>query len=354
MNNIERIMLLEKERDLPREEMKRLLSTITAEEMEILSQAASRQRKIYFGKDVYLRGIIEFSSYCRNDCYYCGIRKSNMNARRYRLTGDTIISCADNGYDLGFRTVVLQSGEDLAYSTAEICRIVSAIRNNHPDMAVTLSIGEKSKAEYQAYFDAGAERYLLREETSSESHYRKLHPAELSLENRKRCLFDLFDIGYQVGCGFMVGSPYQTVDDIISDLCFMKALKPHMIGIGPFIHHSDTPFRNQPDGSLFDTLKLISILRLMWPDALIPATTALGTIHPKGREMGLLAGANVVMPNLSPKDFRKGYMLYDGKICTGDEAAECVSCMTRRIESTGYKVLLSRGDHPDFRKRKYE
>ncbi len=348
-NNINRIDALRADTTLPAEDLRALLLSMTQEDEEYLYRNAREVREQYYGKDVYLRGLIEFSSYCRNDCYYCGIRRSNEKAQRYHLTKAQILECTDTGYALGFRTFVLQSGEDLSYSTEEICDIVRAIRAQHPDCAVTLSIGEKTRAEYEAYYDAGAQRYLLRQETSNPGHYGKLHPPELSIENRKRCLQDLKEIGYQVGCGIMVGSPWQTPDNVIEDLCYMKALQPQMIGIGPFIHHKDTPFRNMPDGTLTDTIHLLGILRLMFPDVLLPATTALGTIHPLGREKGILAGANVVMPNLSPKGVRAKYMLYDGKICTGDEAAECRRCMERRIESTGYHVVVSRGDHPNFR-----
>ena len=246
---------------------------------------------------------------------------------------------------MGFRTFVLQGGEDPWYTDERVCELVAAIHENHPDCAITLSIGEKSRESYQAYFDAGAERYLLRQETSNPAHYGMLHPPELSIEDRKRCLWDLKEIGYQVGCGIMVGSPYQTTENIIEDLRFMQALQPHMIGIGPFIPHQDTRFRNEAAGTLEATLHLLGILRLMFPRVLLPATTALGTIHPLGREKGILAGANVVMPNLSPTDVRSKYLLYDGKICTGDEAAECRHCMERRMEQIGYQVAVSRGDY---------
>lgn len=345
MTNGDRIERLYRTGDLPDEELRALLVSLDQKEFEHLCERACEVREKVYGKEVYLRGLIEFSNYCRNDCYYCGIRKSNRLADRYRLAEDEIVACSDAGYELGFRTFVLQSGEDLSYTTADICRIVSRIRSRHPDCAVTLSIGEKSRSEYQAYYDAGAERYLLRQETSNPVHYRKLHPPGLSIENRKRCLYDLREIGYQVGCGIMVGTPGQTSEYIIEDLRFMQKLDPQMIGIGPFIHHKDTPFRNQPDGTLQDTLHLLAILRLMFPHILLPATTALGTIHPLGREMGIRAGANVVMPNLSPRGVRKKYLLYDGKICTGDEAAECRACMERRIAATGYKVVVSRGDY---------
>ena len=302
-------------------------------------------REGVYGKEVYLRGLIEFTNYCKNNCYYCGIRRGNRLADRYRLTEESILSCADQGYALGFRTIVLQGGEDPFYTDDKICRLVEGIKRQHPDCAVTLSIGEKERASYQAYFDAGADRYLLRHETANADHYKKLHPSSMSSVHRQECLYHLKEIGYQVGCGIMLGSPGQTVDHIVEDLGFMQDLGPHMIGIGPFIPHKDTPFREEPAGTLYDTLILLAILRLTFPHILLPATTALGTIHPLGREMGILAGANVIMPNLSPGDVREKYLLYDGKICTGDEAAECRHCTEQRMESIGYHVTLSRGDY---------
>ena len=257
---------------------------------------------------------------------------------------EEILACADQGYELGFRTIVLQSGEDPHYSDDDLCRIVSGIKERHPDCAVTLSVGEKSRESYQRYFDAGADRYLLRQETSSPEHYRHLHPPELTIGNRKRCLNDLKDIGYQVGCGIMVGSPGQTIEDILEDLYYMSEFKPHMVGIGPFIPHRDTPFAHEKSGEVKDTLHLLAVIRLMLPMVLLPATTALGTIDPLGREKGILAGANVVMPNLSPSGVRDKYLRYDGKICTGDEAAECRHCMEHRISGIGYEVQVSRGD----------
>lgn len=336
---------LKKEQILPQEELVELLSGWNHEEEEYLYQQARQVRESVYGKDVYLRGLIEFTNYCRNDCYYCGIRRSNANAQRYRLTKDQILECCEQGYDLGFRTFVLQGGEDGYFTDDKICSIVREIKRRYPDCAVTLSIGEKSYDSYKAFFDVGADRYLLRHETANCEHYRMLHPRQLSLENRKQCLWNLKEIGYQVGCGMMVGSPGQKPEYLVEDLLFMHELQPHMIGIGPFIAHKDTPFAGQKSGTLDDTLHLLGILRLMFPHALIPATTALGTIHPLGREMGILAGANVVMPNLSPVEVRGKYLLYDGKICTGDEAAECRLCMQRRIEKTGYHVKAARGDY---------
>ncbi len=305
---------------------------------------ARKLREKYYGKDVYIRGLIEFTNYCKNDCFYCGIRRSNKNCSRYRLSEQEIYSCCEEGYKLGFRTFVLQGGEDNFYTDEKLCRIISYIKSCFPDCAVTLSIGEKAYEQYKAYFDAGADRYLLRHETANNKHYEKLHPKELSLDNRKKCLYNLKKIGYQVGTGFMVGSPYQTAESLAEDLLFIKELNPQMVGIGPFITHRDTPFAGFKSGTMEQTLLMIGLIRLTLPHALIPSTTALGTINPQGREKGILAGANVVMPNLSPTAVRKKYMLYDNKICTGDESAQCRSCMERRIESVGYRVVVSKGD----------
>lgn len=302
----------------------------------------------HYGKEVYIRGLIEMTSYCKNDCYYCGIRRSNRNASRYRLTEEEILSCADVGYDLGFRTFVLQGGEDFSYSTSDIARIVSNIKKKHPDCAVTLSLGEREKEDYRIWKEAGADRYLLRHETADRAHYEAMHPQEMFFSHRIQCLWDLKELGYQVGCGFMVGSPGQTVTCLIRDMELIRDLKPQMVGIGPFIPHHDTPFRDEKGGTLEMTLTLLALIRIMQPDVLLPATTALGTIHPKGRELGLLAGANVVMPNLSPQAVRKSYELYDNKICTGEEAAECISCLKSRVEGTGKQIVTSRGDAKGF------
>ena len=342
-----RIDTLKKDRNLSDEELLKLLEELDEDGENYLYAAAREVRHEIYDNEVYLRGLIEFTNYCKNDCYYCGIRRSNKNASRYRLTKDKILSCCQKGYELGFRTFVLQGGEDPWYTDEKMCDLVAAIHKDHPDCAITLSIGEKSRASYEAYFEAGAERYLLRQETANPEHYGRLHPSELSIENRKRCLKDLKKIGYQVGCGIMVGSPYQTRENILEDIRFMQDLNPHMIGIGPFIPHKDTQFAHEEPGTLKDTLHLLAILRLMFPHVLLPATTALGTIHPQGRERGILAGANVVMPNLSPTDVRSKYLLYDGKICTGDEAAECRHCMEMRMEKIGYHVTISRGDYRD-------
>ena len=325
-----------------------LLQNFDDDTREILAKEAQNVSKQKFGNKIYVRGLIEFTSYCKNDCYYCGIRSSNKNAQRYRLSKDDILNCCENGYDLGFRTFVLQGGEDGYYTDELIADIVRSIKAKYPDCAVTLSIGERSEKSYRLFFEAGADRYLLRHETANGAHYGKLHPDNMDLGDRINCLAYLKKIGFQTGCGFMVSSPYQTLENIVQDLRFIKNFKPHMIGIGPFIPHKDTPFANFKQGSLELTLVLISILRLMNRNALIPSTTALGTIHPMGREMGILAGANVVMPNLSPVSVRKKYMLYDNKICTGEEAAECKFCLNNRIKSIGYEIVTDRGDYSEI------
>ncbi|MDF2537278.1 MAG: hydE [Herbinix sp.] len=329
---------------LTKDEFIYLLERMTKEDSEVLHEEAKKTAQRIFNNKIYTRGLIEFTNYCKNDCYYCGIRKSNLCVERYRLTEEEILDCCRVGYHLGFRTFVLQGGEDGRYSDEDILRIIKSIKLLYPDCAITLSIGEKSHESYLCFYEAGADRYLLRHETANVSHYGKLHPENLSLANRKQCLWDLKKIGYQVGAGFMVGSPYQTKENIVEDLLFLKDLSPQMVGIGPFIPHHDTPFATYQAGTLEQTLDLISILRLMIPNALLPATTALGTIDKTGREKGILAGANVVMPNLSPTGVRKKYALYDNKICTGDEAAECRACLDRRIANIGYQLVVDRGD----------
>ncbi|MCC8135946.1 MAG: [FeFe] hydrogenase H-cluster radical SAM maturase HydE, partial [Ruminococcus sp.] len=312
--------------DLSDDEFLNLLESEDSEVDKILQKRADEVRQRYYGKKVYLRGLIEISSYCKNNCYYCGIRRGNSNAQRYRLTPEQILECCENGYILGFRTFVLQGGEDSYFTDELLCPLVSEIKRRHPDCAVTLSLGERSDESYRRLREAGADRYLLRHEAASETLYSKLHPPEMSWENRRKCLYTLKKLGYQVGAGFMVGAPFQTVNDLLCDLRFMQELRPEMIGIGPFIPHRATPFSTQNRGKLRLTLRLLGILRLTFPDALIPATTALGTIAPNGRELGLAFGCNVVMPNLSPVDVLKKYELYNAKICTDVEAAECRIC----------------------------
>ena len=330
--------------DLTDPEFLDLLRNLSEDDEPYLYERARGVQIEAYGKTVYLRGLIEFTNICRNDCCYCGIRRSNQNAERYRLSEEQILQCCEQGYALGFRTFVLQGGEDPYFSDDRMVPLVRTIRRKYPDCAITLSLGERSRESYQALYDAGADRYLLRHETANENHYRFLHPNELSLQNRKDCLFALREIGYQVGAGMMIGAPGQTTEHLVEDLRFLQQLRPHMIGIGPFIPHQDTPFHAEKPGTLQDTLHLLAVLRLLFPKVLLPATTALGTIHPQGRELGILAGANVIMPNLSPVNVRGKYLLYDGKICTGDEAAECHSCMERRMEKIGYHIFVDRGD----------
>ena len=336
-------------RDLTDDEFAALLDCSDIGLNEYLAKKAESVRKRIYGVDVYLRGLIEFTNYCRNNCNYCGIRSGNKNADRYRLTEEEILSCCKTGYALGFRTFVLQGGEDPYFTDDRMVSIVRSIKEGYPDCAVTLSIGERSKESYQRLFDAGADRYLLRHETADKTHYESLHPQQMSYEHRMQCLRDLRDIGYQVGCGMMVGSPGQTTAHLVKDLRFLQSFKPEMVGIGPFIPHHDTIYADQKAGSVDLTLRLLSIIRLLLPDVLLPATTALGTVDPFGREKGIQAGANVVMPNLSPTTVREKYLLYDNKICTGDEAAECIRCMSLRVKKTGYKVTITRGDHINFK-----
>lgn len=327
--------------NLTEDDMLHVLQTDIYDEY-IFSKADEMRRKIY-GNKVYIRGLIEFTNCCKNDCFYCGLRKSNQNIKRYRLSKEQIIDCCKTGYSLGFRTFVLQGGEDGFFSDDILCDIVSGIKKLFDDCAVTLSVGERSFESYKALYDAGANRYLLRHETASAAHYNKLHPAYMSIENRKRCLFDLKKIGYETGAGFMVQSPFQTVENIVEDLKFLKQLNPQMIGIGPYIPHNDTPFREFKSGSLILTLRLIGILRLMFPYALIPATTALATIDKAGREKALKCGANVVMPNLSPISVRKQYSIYNDKAAFGNEDALKIERLKENVKSIGYEVVCDIG-----------
>ena len=331
--------------ELTREEFLTLLSNRNTETDLYARRLARGVRQKIYGDQVYIRGLIEFTSYCRNDCYYCGLRRSNHAAQRYRLTEEDILSCCQQGYELGFRTFVLQGGEDGYFTGERLAGLVRHIKKQYPDCALTLSVGERTEEEYRAFWKAGADRYLLRHETADETHYRILHPEPLSLQHRKDCLRTLKKLGFQTGAGFMVGSPGQTAETLAEDFLFLKELDPEMVGIGPFISHKDTPFRSREDGTLEDTLFYLALVRLMLPRALLPATTALGTIAPDGRELGILSGANVVMPNLSPLSVRKKYMLYDGKISTGDEAAECVEQLRKRMETIGWCIVTDRGDY---------
>lgn len=332
---------------LEESELLYLLENYSKEAAKLLAQRANEVRLKNYGDKVYLRGLVEFTNYCHRHCKYCGIRSENKKVSRYRLLEGEIIDCINRGYELGYRTVVLQGGEDVYYTDDKLVALLERIKDKWPEIAITLSIGEKSYAAYKRYFEAGAERYLLRHETASDALYKSLHP-HMSYENRMRCLSDLKDIGYQVGTGFIVGLPGQTAAHLVQDLMFIKAFKPHMVGIGPFMPQKDTPLGTMPAGTADMTTYLISILRLLQGDLLLPATTSLGSIDPLGREKGLKAGANVVMPNLSPVEVREKYALYDGKVCTGDEAAQCRRCIEKRIEQAGYKVDMGRGDHKKF------
>lgn len=338
------IDLLEAQHTLPDQELLSLITMDDADADAYLAQRAAAVRQRHYGKDVFIRGLIEISNYCKNDCHYCGIRRGNRCCQRYRLTDEDILACCRQGYEAGFRTFVMQGGEDPFFSRERVANLLRAIKKEYPDCAVTLSLGEMDRETYQEWFDAGADRYLLRHETANSTLYRNLHPEPLTLENRMRCLHDLKEIGYQTGCGFMVGSPGQTPEMILEDLRFMEQFRPHMVGIGPFIPHHETVFRDQPAGSPELTLRLLSIVRLMLPDVLLPATTALGTVLGDGRQQGMLHGCNVVMPNLSPPNVREKYTLYDNKLITGAEAAESLRLLAESMAQIGYRVVTARGD----------
>ena len=335
---------LARQHDLPDEALTALITMEDPDAEALLAQKALEAREKVYGRDVYIRGLIEFSNYCKNDCYYCGIRRSNTCANRYRLTEEEILECCRTGWALGFRTFVLQGGEDPYFTKERITHLVRAIKAQHPECAVTLSVGEWDREAYAEWKAAGADRYLLRHETADADLYRHLHPEVQTLFNRLRCLDDLHDLGYQVGCGFMVGAPGQTPEMLVRDLRYIQKLKPHMVGIGPFIPHKDTPFKNEPAGTAAMTLRLLAILRLMQPDLLLPATTALSTVQGDGRLLGMRYGANVVMPNLSPASVRAKYALYDNKAATGEEAAESVARLRASMEGIGFRVVESRGD----------
>lgn len=335
---------LRQEHTLSDKEIKKLFAAKDRAVLEYLYENARLQQKKYYGNKIYIRGLIEFTNYCRNNCYYCGIRRDNRKVERYRLSSREILTCADEGYALGFRTFVLQGGEDVFYTAEKLGDIIRQLKRTYPDCAVTLSFGEWDYDTYRYWYDCGADRYLLRHETADERHYAVLHPEEMSLMHRKECLDQLKEIGYQTGAGFMIGSPGQSMHTLIADLRYLEYLKPHMAGVGPFIPQKDTPFAKEAGGTLQMTLKILAVLRLMFPKILLPSTTALGTIHPKGRELGILAGANVVMPNLSPEGVREKYLLYDNKICTGDESARGRQQLEARLSEIGYQISTERGD----------
>lgn len=315
---------------------------------EHLFKKSLEKKILYYDKSIYMRGLIEFTNICNRNCSYCGLRRDNQNVERYRLTEEQILECCQIGYQLGYRTYVLQGGEDSYYTDDKLVNLITKIKSKYPDAALTLSIGEKSYESYEKYFQAGADRFLLRHETADRDLYERLHPG-MSFENRRKCLLTLKDIGYQVGAGFMTGLPGQTAKHLVKDLRFLKELDPHMIGIGPFIPHSETPLAGTSGGTVDLTLKMVALTRLMVPKALLPSTTALGTLDSLGREKAIKAGANVVMPNLSPTNVREKYEIYENKICTGDEAAHCRKCIENRINSTGSYVDMGRGDYVDWR-----
>ena len=335
---------LERYRSLTVESYEELVEGVTPAVARHAARKADACRRRIYGTAVFVRGLIEVSNHCKNDCKYCGIRRGNVSASRFRLSADEILACAEEGYRLGFRTIVLQGGEDPWFDDERLCRIVADIKGTHPDCAVTLSLGERSRSSYRALRDAGADRYLLRHETATRDHYYLLHPSEMSFENRMRCLDDLREVGFAVGCGFMVGSPHQTSANLAADLAFVERFAPEMCGIGPFVPHHATEFAHEPAGSVDLTCFLLSLLRLMHPNLLLPATTALGTLAPDGRERGIRAGANVVMPNLSPLATRKKYELYDNKLYTGEESAQALESLRGRMRSIGYEVVVDRGD----------
>ena len=344
MTNRELIDLLHRQHRLEESQWVQLFAAWTREDLHYAMELAREITVARFGKKIYFRGIVEFSNICRNNCYYCGIRCANKNVSRYRLTEEDILCCCREGYETGFRTFVLQGGEDGWFTDERMCAIVRAIKEVYPDCAVTLSLGERSRESYQKLFDAGADRYLLRHETADDAHYRLLHPQELSLANRMRCLRDLKEIGYQTGCGMMVGSPGQTPETLAKDMVFLQDFQPEMVGIGPFLPHKDTPFREESAGSVDLTLFCLALSRILLPRVLMPSTTALGTAEDDGRKKGVLAGCNVIMPNLSPLEVRKKYMLYDNKAGTGLTAAEGIAILRRQMEEIGYEVVVGRGD----------
>jgi len=333
--------------NLKNDEIIYLIKNITHKDRELLYSYALKTKRAYYGDKVYLRGLIEFSNFCRQDCLYCGIRASNSKVERYRLTPGEILACCDQAYKLGYRTFVLQSGEDIWYTDEILVALVHEIKMRYPKVAITLSIGERRVGTYQSLFASGADRFLMRHETASKELYEKLHPT-MRFDDRRACLRALKDIGYQVGAGFMVGLPGQTLADLAEDLRYLKELQPDMIGIGPFIPHSETPLAAEKGGTLEATLVMVALARLLIPESLIPATTALGTLHPQGRELALKAGANVVMPIITPTSVRKQYALYENKICGDDQPEDCRYCIERRIQAAGFEVDLGRGDSTQF------
>lgn len=345
LENRELIDKLNEDKKLNLYQWEQLLGTFKEEDQKYAANMARNISLEKFGNKIFFRGIVEFTNVCKNNCKYCGIRRGNKEVSRYRLNKEEILKCCEEGYKYGYRTFVLQGGEDNYYSDEMMEDIISSIHKKYPDCAITLSIGEKERESYEKFYKAGATRFLLRHETADEKHYEKLHTDELSWEHRMNCLKNLKDIGYQTGCGFMVGSPYQSISNIAKDMIFIEKFKPQMIGIGPFIAHKDTPFKDFPCGSAKMTLFILSLCRIMLPDVLLPATTALSTVRDDGRQLGVLSGANVIMPNLSPIEVRKKYMLYDNKAITGDDAGENLKLIQGNMNEIGYEVIIDKGDY---------
>lgn len=332
------------------EQYRALLTMRDPQDVEYLMSQAREVAQLKFGKHVFLRGLIELSNVCRNDCLYCGIRRSNHQVARYTLTREQVLACCEQGYEIGFRTFVLQGGEWGEEQSKWIADLIAEIRQHWPDCAITLSLGEHPKETYALWREAGADRYLLRHETHNSRLYGLLHPKGMTIGNRLQCLDWLKQLGFQVGAGIMVGSPFQSLKTIVEDIQYLIEFQPHMIGIGPFIPHHDTPLRRFPAGSVEMTARLYAIMRLALPQALIPSTTAMASLSPNGRLRGILSGANVVMPNLSPEDNRKQYSLYDNKASLGAESAQGIRALADELATIGYSIDWSRGDSPSIKK----
>lgn len=348
MKNKDLILKLDKEKHLNKNEWVSLFETADGEDRELARRLAQKTAKVQFGNKIYMRGLIEISNICKNDCLYCGIRKSNCNVSRYRMNKEDIFECCAVGYERGFRTFVLQGGEDGYFTDDVLAEIVSGIKAKYPDCAITLSLGERTRESYEKLYKAGADRYLLRHETATKEHYEKLHPENLSFKNRMECLLNLKEIGFQTGCGMMIGSPYQTAENLAEDMLFLEEFKPHMIGIGPFLPAENTPFEEENAGTLEETLFVLSLVRIMLPPVLLPATTALGTLAKSGRQQAILSGANVMMPNISPTKNRKNYALYNDKIGTGEDAEKSVENVVNSLKEIGYEPTVARGDYKEI------
>ncbi len=324
-----------------------LLTMRDPQDVEYLMEQAREVAQARFGKGIFVRGLIELTNVCRNDCLYCGIRRSNSNVSRYTLTREQVLDSCEQGYKIGFRTFVLQGGEWGEERSTWIAELIRDIRQRWPECAITLSLGEHTRETYAMWRKAGADRYLLRHETHNKRLYSLLHPEGMTIQHRLQCLDWLKELGFQVGAGIMVGSPFQSLNSIVEDIMYLVDFKPHMIGIGPFIPQHETLFSRFPAGSVDLTARFYAILRLALPFALIPSTTAMATLSPDGRLRGILAGANVVMPNLSPADNRAKYALYDNKASFGAESAQGIKKLADELSSIGYHIDWSRGDFPN-------